>query len=362
MKKFMVCSGFLGSGKTTTMMALQQHYSGSYGKAAMISNDLGAKGLVDYRFSASQGCASTEIAGGCICHITEDLVDRLRRLFNDEENDLVMSDIPGFGVGAMEQVYIKLEEAYPGEFDLAPFLVVTEPKVLRTLMGEKADTLLPDEMKVLLDAQLKEADIIALNKIDTIDGEEEQHLRGFLERTYPDRPVFSISALQGLGLDALIDYISSHGARLQKADFGYEQPAFDAAFGKLSEYNAQYYSKVCCDDFDANAYLQDLARAVAAQLQQHQRTTPHLKIFGQTEDGQVAMINLTGVNQPISADSRIDHPCIDLPVVINTTSACEPDLLTAIMQSSIQQVSDAYNLSVVMFYTECFGLRDEGRI
>ena len=38
MNKFVVFSGFLGSGKTTTMMALTQYYSAHYGKAAMISN------------------------------------------------------------------------------------------------------------------------------------------------------------------------------------------------------------------------------------------------------------------------------------------------------------------------------------
>ena len=41
MNKFAVFSGFLGAGKTTTMMALTQYYSAHYGKAAMISNDLG---------------------------------------------------------------------------------------------------------------------------------------------------------------------------------------------------------------------------------------------------------------------------------------------------------------------------------
>ncbi|MBR0160579.1 MAG: hypothetical protein IJQ02_04765 [Oscillospiraceae bacterium] len=41
MKKFAVFSGFLGAGKTTTMMALTKYYTAHYAKAAMISNDLG---------------------------------------------------------------------------------------------------------------------------------------------------------------------------------------------------------------------------------------------------------------------------------------------------------------------------------
>ena len=41
MKKFAVFSGFLGSGKTTAMMALTRFYGERFGRAAMISNDLG---------------------------------------------------------------------------------------------------------------------------------------------------------------------------------------------------------------------------------------------------------------------------------------------------------------------------------
>ena len=41
MRKFAVFSGFLGSGKTTTMIALTRYHTAHHGKAAMISNDLG---------------------------------------------------------------------------------------------------------------------------------------------------------------------------------------------------------------------------------------------------------------------------------------------------------------------------------
>ncbi len=51
MKKCAVFSGFPGSGKTSTMMALTRYYSAHCGKAAMISNDLGEgvtlAGIVD---------------------------------------------------------------------------------------------------------------------------------------------------------------------------------------------------------------------------------------------------------------------------------------------------------------------------
>ena len=52
MRKFAVFSGFLGAGKTTTMMALTKHLTENNVKAAMISNDLGSGvNLADNRYA-----------------------------------------------------------------------------------------------------------------------------------------------------------------------------------------------------------------------------------------------------------------------------------------------------------------------
>ena len=67
MKKFAVFSGFLGSGKTTTMMALTRFFSAHHGKAAMISNDLGQQSLADHKLAALSGCNASELTGSCIC-------------------------------------------------------------------------------------------------------------------------------------------------------------------------------------------------------------------------------------------------------------------------------------------------------
>ena len=68
MKIFGVFSGFLGSGKTTTMMALTKYYTEHYAKAAMISNDLGGGvTLADHRLAVLSGCNASEITGECIC-------------------------------------------------------------------------------------------------------------------------------------------------------------------------------------------------------------------------------------------------------------------------------------------------------
>ena len=85
MTKYGVIGGFLGAGKTTTMMAFSQYLIAQGKRPAILVNDLGAKNLVDAGFTRAAGFVSAEIAGGCICYQTENLVEVLRRLREREQ-------------------------------------------------------------------------------------------------------------------------------------------------------------------------------------------------------------------------------------------------------------------------------------
>ena len=128
MGKFAVFSGFLGAGKTTTMMALTKYVTGKYGKAAMISNDLGhGVTLADHRLAKLSGVNAWEITDNCICYVNELLAERLDSCFADG-CILAVSDIPGFGVGALEHVYHGLAEKAPQKGTCVIFLTPSSGK------------------------------------------------------------------------------------------------------------------------------------------------------------------------------------------------------------------------------------------
>lgn len=77
--RFMVVSGFLGAGKTTTMIALAEYMDRNIGKTAIIANDLGAN-LVDTSLTQTSGCTVAEIGNDCICYQMDNTVDQIRRL------------------------------------------------------------------------------------------------------------------------------------------------------------------------------------------------------------------------------------------------------------------------------------------
>ena len=353
MNKFAVFSGFLGSGKTTTMMALTKYHTAHHGKAAMISNDLGGKGLADNRYAQLDGCNASEITDECICYVNEQLADRLKRYYA-EGCELVVSDIPGFGVGALEHVYHGLSEKFPGQFDLGPFTVLTEPKTVAHLREGKGG-----DLDYLLNTQLVEADLIVLNKRDLLTAEQTEADLTWLREHYPDAEVLSISARTGEGLEDLSQALMTRSASMRRPDIGYGGSVFMEAMTLLSEYYLQYHATVCCNDFDGNAYLTDLARAVQTSISNAGCEIPHLKLLAWTSEGDYGKADLLGTDRPVELAHSFVAPCTEIAVVLNGSAACPYAQLDSLITDAVKAVSTQYQLELMIFNRECFGMGDQ---
>ena len=332
------------------MMALTKYHTAHHGKAAMISNDLGGKGLADNRYAQFGGCNASEITNECICYVNEQLADRLRAYYA-EGCELVVSDIPGFGVGALDHVYHGLSEKFPGQFNLAPFTVLTEPKTVAHLRSGKGG-----DLDYLLNTQLVEADLIVLNKRDLLSPTEVEEDLAWLRQQYPEAEAIAISALTGEGLEELSQALMTGSASMRRPDIGYGGPVFMEAMTKLSEYYLQYHATVCCNDFDGSAYLRDLAEAVQTAIAAGGYEIPHLKLLAWTAEGDYAKVDLLGTDRAVEPAHSFTGPCTELAVVLNGSAACPYAELDNLITGTAEEVSRRYQLELMIFNKECFGM------
>lgn len=366
--RFMVVSGFLGAGKTTTMIALAEYLNEHFGETAIIANDLGAN-LVDTNLTQTSGCNVVEIASGCICYQMDNVVDQLRRLRDRDGAQFVMSDIPGCGVGALDHVYHTLAKAHADEFTLAPFTVITDPERLRMIMPEKADINLPSELVYLLKLQLEEADLVVLNKCDLLSEEEIARYLDFLKTAVPDIPVLAISARERIGIAELADFITAHTSSLKNFSVRYDGE-FAEAEAKLTWYNRRAYLKTNSGAaIDMNAVLDDMIEAIRMGLIERKRNVPHLKTFAiaGSEDAEGEGIDdfnkasLIGVDYDTEYERCFEHDQSSMRMIVNARAVCEARPLARIMDDALDEVCDRYDLDCQVFFTECFGMMDEGR-
>ena len=331
MKKFAVFSGFLGSGKTTTMIALTRYHTAHHGKAAMISNDLGeGVTLADDRLARLSGVKASQITDECICFCRDVLTGRLNGYY-DDGCELVVSDIPGFGVGALAHVYHELSKEYPSQFELGPFTVLIEPRNAALLReGQGGD------MAHILRAQLREADLIVLNKCDLLEAAELEADRAWLAGQYPQANVIAISAATGEGLEDLSRALMQGAASMRHPDIDYDDDDLQNAMDQLTEYYLEYVAQVCCNDFDGTEYLADIAGAVQAELRIKKFEIPHMKLLAWEPEGDFGKVDLLGTERPLEVTRRVARPCTDVAVILNANAAC-PAAGTPLFQERMLQ-------------------------
>ena len=358
--RFMVVSGFLGAGKTTTMIALAEHMNKTYGEAAIIANDLGAN-LVDTNLTQTSGCTVAEIASGCICYQMDNTVDQIRRLRDKDGAVFVMSDIPGCGVGALDHVYHRLATDNADEFTLSPFTVVVDPERVRMIMPERADINLPEELVYLLKLQLEEADLVVLNKADLLAPEDVERYVDFLHAACPDIPVMVISALERTGIEELAEFIATHETALKNFSVRNNREFADAE-AKLTWYNRRLYLKTNDGGkIDCNAVVDDLIESIRMGLIEKKRNVPHLKTFATSGNGDFNKASLIGVDYDVEYAQQFLRPHKNLRMIVNARAVCESRPLARLMDDALDEVCEKYDLDCQVFFTECFGMADEGR-
>ncbi len=363
--KYVVTSGFLGAGKTTSMIAFARNINKrKLGTAGILVDDLGANNIVDANTTESSGVITLDISGDCICYQHENLVDKLHQLESLGSN-VIFSDIPGLGIGALDNVYLQLNEKEPGEFDLMPFLCIIDPERIRMVMPEEADLNLPDELKFLLNAQMAEADLIVLNKIDTVSAEKKEEIIGFVKDRYPDTPVLAMSALTGEGVDEVVDHLLSNKAAAVHRDIGYGSEEFIAAESLLCWYNRRsFFEQREGKNLDYNQVITDLFEAIRDGLKKAGANVPHLKMFasdGAEQNADVFKASLIGVDYGIEYTSKLKSEYTALSLIINARAAADADVMADIVADAVDSISVKYDLKVRTYFVESFGMMDEGR-
>jgi hypothetical protein len=184
--------GFLGSGKTTLILAAARQLQQRGLRSAMVWNDQGVD-LVDSRYAALSGMHSGEVTGGCFCCRLSQLIDAIGDL-RTYAPDVIFAEPVGSCTDLSATVLRPLLE-YSETYQLSPLTVLVDPLRARAMLEEDAD---PD-MRFLFDKQLQEADLVCFTKSDL----------------YPDYPEIGISrarqlsAKSGQGVAAWLNEVLS---------------------------------------------------------------------------------------------------------------------------------------------------------
>lgn len=181
--KIILLSGFLGSGKTTSVVRIGKYFKNKGYSVAVIVNDVADVG-VDGQIISENGLESKEMPRGCICCTLKYALEANISLVQAQyEPDILL--IEPTGVAFPHRIKEQIEKMdFGSEVSMGPIISILD--------GGKFDIIMEHSREFIL-RQTKDADIILLNKRDLIEPERLPDITAAIKEMNPNAQLFSLS-------------------------------------------------------------------------------------------------------------------------------------------------------------------------
>ena len=192
---FVLVSGLLGVGKTTVILNMMDALYESKGHRIMvIENDFGNKGI-DGEVMRKYGMDVQELKGGCICcTLKTGLIDTVRLVQANMDPDIII--VEPTGIADPEIIINAVQDCSGIDIErLSTIIVVDAERFSKTWkMFERP-----------LRNQLKVADMVLVNKIDTVSDAEVETIKEKVSSLGFTGPIKPVQADQGLKMDVIME-------------------------------------------------------------------------------------------------------------------------------------------------------------
>ena len=352
--RYIMIGGFLGAGKTTAVARLARHLVDRGERVGLICNDQ-SSGLVDTTLLRSYGFDVAEIAGGCFCCRFDSLVEAAEKLTASNAPDVFVAEPVGSCTDLVATVSYPLRRIYGDRFMIAPLSVLVDPIRCARILGLSKGRSFSSKVAYVYRKQLEEANIIVVNKCDSIDDSLRTSLVDALRVENPRSEVVCCSAREGTGLDdwfARLDVESADDVPTMSVDYDLYAEG-EALLGWLN----CTVGLAGSESFDANELLVKLTVRIRERLIAEGCEIAHLKATLDALDrsGSLSAISLVhGDGEPDLRESLADR-IRSGRLIINLRAEGDPDTLRRLTEEALDHCASTTNgLSITMEHMEHF--------
>jgi Ni2+-binding GTPase involved in maturation of urease and hydrogenase len=336
--RYIMIGGFLGAGKTTAIIKFAQHLTRQGRRVGLITNDQSI-GLVDTARVRAAGLPVAEITGGCFCCKFNSLVEASAALTAESAPEVLLAEPVGSCTDIKATVSYPLRKLYGDTYHVAPLAVFVDPRRCARILGLTADAgQFSEKVVYVYRKQLEEAEILVINKIDTVTAEFRRTLAAALAQQFPRARVVEVSSATGEGLDALFNLLAS-------GDLGTSLPMHvdydtyadgEALLGWL---NARI-ALAAAGPFDGNALVMQIARMLRDRLAAAGAEIAHLKLTLMPDEGpDLASLSLTQTAADPLPTHTLQFPLTRGTLLINIRAEISPETLQSEVSQTLATLS-----------------------
>jgi G3E family GTPase len=345
-----VIGGFLGSGKTTSILNMARYLVSQGKRIGIVTNDQGSQ-LVDTQFLVQAGLPVLEVTGGCFCCNFDQFTEKLNQLATSQLPDYILAEPVGSCTDLIATIFKPLKAKYTQQFSLSQLSILADPKRVKKLMMEPESSPFPDEINYLFRKQLEEADVIVLNKVDLLNQMEVTAIHSFLKNTFKGIAVITTSAKNNEGIAEWAEMVTSRHASLNSSlEIDYKTYATAEAY--LGWLNSSGLLEASAP-VDLNTLVYELLENLKAQLQVHHYEIAHLKVYGVAESDWVKA-SVTSIMEKVDFNHRMEQLTKQAKLIINARIHIDPETLKPLVEEALSTATAKHHINVKNIRTECF--------
>lgn len=338
MTRLHLVNGFLGSGKTTAIVAAAGQHLARGERVGVVTNDQG-RYLVDTAFVRAHHLPVVQVAGGCFCCNYRDLVQVLNSLQADAQPDVIYAESVGSCADIVATVVQPLRALQDGGIPPTSLSAFADARLLlRRLRGLPLP--FSDEVIYIWDQQLAEAGLLVINKMDLLGDPDRCDLEGLAQARYPDKRLLMLSALADKDVALWVEAIEGGQAQPPLAALDLDYARYGAGEQQLAWVDQALVLRAPRNPWPA---LYALLKALSEQARQREMPIGHIKILARTGD-HFAKLSLTALG-PEAGQDTLPPLGPEIELLINARVQGGAAALREAVQEALQVASAAHGLT-----------------
>ncbi|MBG9375027.1 hypothetical protein I5907_02220 [Panacibacter sp. DH6] len=323
--------GFLGSGKTTAIAAAALQLQSQHIKTGVVTNDQGNH-LVDKALMNSLHIENADVPNGCFCCNYNNLTGALLHMQTNENVQVVFAESVGSCTDLIATVVKPMIRHYP-DFRIV-LSVFVDAGLLKAIVYNEA-SFVSEDVRYIYGKQIEEADLLIMNKWDTLSASEKNDLGLFIQSNLAHKKILYQNSASMADVAAWLRVLQEYPALT-------DQPSLAIDYDRYASGEALLAWSDCLLSIHtmqpvAVAVARLLMDTIAENIKAQHYAIGHLKFFLHNEAGWSAKVSYTTREHNLKA-GLTNVACKHLEVMINARVETDPAVLSNIIHASIEQV------------------------
>ncbi|HZI23485.1 MAG TPA: GTP-binding protein [Chryseolinea sp.] len=332
-----LAGGFLGSGKTTAIVAAARLLMAQGKRIAVITNDQGDQ-QVDTAFVESLGFTTREVSNGCFCCNYHQLDSHLQSLQEKEQPDYIFAESVGTCTDLIATIAKPLQNFRP---ELKIIIVIFADADLLASILEGRSTFQEESVRYIYKKQLEEADLLVINKMDLVSDDQLKRMADVFKSEYPRKKILYQSSLRDVDVSSWLKNIEEFNA-IGRDSLTIDYEVYGEGESKLAWLDKNI--TISTNNEDAVFVVQRTIGYIVDQIHSRHIIIGHLKFFIDT-DNSSQKVSVTSTTTGRDVKLRL-APSKTVKLLINARVETDPGILEKLVDDVLLKIQSVHRCKV----------------